>query len=55
MSLKADVAQWIEHLPSKQKVVGSSPTVGIHANIAQSVEQRSCTAKVIGSIPIIGS
>jgi hypothetical protein len=25
---RADVAQWLEHLPCKQRVVGSIPTVG---------------------------
>ncbi len=38
---KAPVAQWIEQLPSKQSVVGSSPTWGVHGK-----KQRGLTSSV---------
>ena len=60
------LAQLGEHLPYKQRVIGSSP-IGpianrhlpawlnqIYANVAQLAEQLICNQQVIGSSPIIG-
>ena len=41
---------WIARLASNQKVVGSSPTMGI-SRVAQLVEHRSYEPKVLGSSP----
>ena len=61
------LAQLGEHLPYKQRVIGSSP-IGpianrhlpawlnqIYANVAQLAEQLICNQQVIGSSPIVGS
>ena len=42
-----------EHLPSKQKVVGSSPTRSSLGDIAQLVERCPSKAKAGGSTPLI--
>ena len=42
-----------EHLPSKQKVVGSSPTRSSLGDIAQLVERCLSKAKAGGSTPLI--
>ena len=52
------LAQLGEHLPYKQRVIGSSP-IGpilfvIYADVAQLAEQLICNQQVIGSSPIIG-
>ncbi len=54
------LAQLGEHLPYKQRVIGSSP-IGptlklnmFHADVAQLAEQLICNQQVIGSSPIIG-
>ncbi len=57
------LAQLGEHLPYKQRVIGSSPigptqynfvlVLGI-ADVAQLAEQLTCNQQVIGSSPIIG-
>ena len=60
------LAQLGEHLPYKQRVIGSSP-IGpianrhlpawlnqIYANVAQLAEQLICNQQVIGSSPSIG-
>ena len=60
------LAQLGEHLPYKQRVIGSSP-IGpianrhlpawlnqIYANVAQLAEQLICNQQVIGSSPIVG-
>ena len=52
-----DQLSWLEHLPYKQEVIGSSPispTI-ICAEIAQLVEQRTCNQQVTGSIPVFGT
>jgi hypothetical protein len=36
------VAQWIEHLPSKQRVAGSSPA-GIASKISTLIEEMKCS------------
>ena len=47
---------WLEHLPYKQGVVGSSPTEStMCAEIAQLVEQLTCNQQVTGSIPVFGT
>src|ERR1041385_296741 len=38
----APVAQWIEHLPSKQRVAGSSPAGG--ANLVEPYDQKGCNS-----------
>ena len=63
------LAQLGEHLPYKQRVIGSSPIgpifffIGIsidvrniieYADVAQLAEQLICNQQVIGSSPIIG-
>ncbi len=58
------LAQLGEHLPYKQRVIGSSPigpilyAYAIHekicADVAQLAEQLICNQQVIGSSPIIG-
>ena len=59
------LAQLGEHLPYKQRVIGSSP-IGpidkiesyciyyVYADVAQLAEQLICNQQVIGSSPIIG-
>ena len=49
------LAQLGEHLPYKQRVIGSSPIGPIFADVAQLAEQLICNQQVIGSSPIIGS
>jgi hypothetical protein len=49
------LAQLGEHLPYKQRVIGSSPIGPITADVAQLAEQLICNQQVIGSSPIIGS
>ena len=54
------IAQLGEHLPYKQRVIGSSPIGPIlqpkscSADVAQLAEQLICNQQVIGSSPIIG-
>ena len=48
------LAQLGEHLPYKQRVIGSSPIGPIVADVAQLAEQLTCNQQVIGSSPIIG-
>ena len=48
------LAQLGEHLPYKQRVIGSSPIGPINADVAQLAEQLICNQQVIGSSPIIG-
>jgi hypothetical protein len=56
------LAQLGEHLPYKQRVIGSSPigpispkkTDWFFADVAQLAEQLICNQQVIGSSPIIG-
>ena len=59
------LAQLGEHLPYKQRVIGSSPIGPIsnnramlfavqYADVAQLAEQLTCNQQVIGSSPIIG-
>ncbi len=48
------LAQLGEHLPYKQRVIGSSPIGPILADVAQLAEQLICNQQVIGSSPIIG-
>ena len=58
------IAQLGEHLPYKQRVIGSSPIGPIYkynvrayfkyADMAQLAEQLICNQQVIGSSPIIG-
>ena len=49
------LAQLGEHLPYKQRVIGSSPIRVVFASVAQSVEQGTENPRVIGSIPIGGT
>ena len=52
-----DQLSWLEHLPYKQGVIGSSPispTI-FFAGIAQLVEQLTCNQQVVGSSPISGT
>ena len=57
---KGVLAQLGEHLPYKQRVIGSSPIGPIYlgirycADVAQLAEQLICNQQVIGSSPIIG-
>ena len=48
---------WLEHLPYKQGVIGSSPISPTiyFAEIAQLVEQLTCNQQVTGSIPVFGT
>ena len=48
------LAQLGEHLPYKQRVIGSSPIGSTFADVAQLAEQLICNQQVIGSSPIIG-
>ena len=48
------IAQLGEHLPYKQRVIGSSPIGPIYADMAQLAEQLICNQQVIGSSPIVG-
>ena len=53
------LAQLGEHLPYKQRVIGSSPIGPIFfdwtsADMAQLAEQLICNQQVIGSSPIVG-
>ena len=52
-----DQLSWLEHLPYKQGVVGSSPTSPTIycAGIAQLVEQLTCNQQVVGSSPVSGT
>ena len=51
-----DQLSWLEHLPYKQGVIGSSPiSPTINAGIAQLVEQLTCNQQVVGSSPISGT
>ena len=56
------IAQLGEHLPYKQRVIGSNP-IGptstekysdLIADVAQLAEQLTCNQQVIGSSPIVG-
>ena len=47
------LAQLGEHLPYKQRVIGSSPIGSIDADVAQLAEQLICNQQVIGSSPIL--
>ena len=52
----APIAQPVEQLPFKEKVVGSNPTGRTKkADLAQLVEQLSCKQQVVGSSPTVGS
>ena len=48
------LAQLGEHLPYKQRVIGSSPIGPIYADVAQLAEQLICNQQVNGSSPFIG-
>ena len=52
-----DQLSWLEHLPYKQGVIGSSPISPTiyFAGIAQLVEQLTCNQQVVGSSPISGT
>ena len=51
-----DQLSWLEHLPYKQGVIGSSPiSPTISADLAQQVEQLTCNQQVEGSIPLVGT
>ena len=57
MWVMGDQLSWLEHLPYKQGVIGSSPispTISC-AEIAQLVEQLTCNQQVTGSIPVFGT
>ena len=50
------LAQLGEHLPYKQRVIGSSPIGPInYADVAQLAEQLICNQQVTGSSPVVGS
>ena len=49
------IAQLGEHLPYKQRVIGSSPIGPIYADVAQLAEQLICNQQVNGSSPFISS
>ena len=49
------LAQLGEHLPYKQRVIGSSPIGPMIADVAQLAEQLICNQQVNGSSPFIGS
>ena len=54
--LMGDQLSWLEHLPYKQGVIGSSPiSPTISADLAQQVEQLTCNQQVEGSIPLVGT
>jgi hypothetical protein len=53
--LFAPIAQLVEQLPFKEKVVGSRPTGRTLADLAQLVEQLFCKQQVVGSNPTVGS
>ena len=49
------LAQLGEHLPYKQRVIGSSPIGPInYADVAQLAEQLICNQQVTGSSPVVG-
>ena len=50
------LAQLGEHLPYKQRVIGSSPIgpISKYADVAQLAEQLICNQQVFGSSPNIG-
>ena len=48
------LAQLGEHLPYKQRVIGSNPVPATYAQIAQLVYQRTENPRVAGSIPALG-
>ena len=48
------LAQLGEHLPYKQRVIGSSPIGPMIADVAQLAEQLICNQQVNGSSPFIG-
>ena len=48
------LAQLGEHLPYKQRVIGSSPVGPIRADVAQLAEQLICNQQVTGSSPVVG-
>ena len=48
------LAQLGEHLPYKQRVIGSSPIGPTNADMAQLAEQLICNQQVNGSSPFIG-
>ena len=48
------IAQLGEHLPYKQRVIGSSPIGPIYADVAQLAEQLICNQQVTGSSPVNG-
>ena len=48
------LAQLGEHLPYKQRVIGSSPIGSIDADVAQLAEQLICNQQVVGSTPTVG-
>ena len=48
------IAQLGEHLPYKQRVIGSSPIGPTNADVAQLAEQLICNQQVFGSSPNIG-
>ena len=54
-NLTGVLAQLGEHLPYKQRVIGSSPIGPIIADVAQLAEQLICNQQVNGSSPLIGS
>ena len=49
------IAQLGEHLPYKQRVIGSSPIGPNNADVAQLAEQLICNQQVFGSSPNIGN
>ena len=49
------IAQLGEHLPYKQRVIGSSPIGPTNADVAQLAEQLICNQQVFGSSPNIGT
>ena len=53
--LNGILAQLGEHLPYKQRVIGSSPIGPMIADVAQLAEQLICNQQVNGSSPFIGS
>ena len=57
-SVLGDQLSWLEHLPYKQGVIGSSPispTIYFFAEMAQLVAQLTCNQQVTGSIPVFGT
>ena len=53
--INASVAQRTGQLPSKQKIVGSSPTGSAYTIVAQPAEQGSFKSEVVGSLPTDGT